>query len=133
MSEEGEKTGLITVCPPSGERSYPRLLYLAEPLAPDRGIEPLRRSGSLLAPVLVREMPNYSRQSAIDEIPAFGTLARSAFTIIGAWGRSFRTSYAIRLRHYYGFCRNALARGVHGGMAKGAGFEPAQAFTLLPV
>lgn len=65
-----------------------------------------------------------SRLSAIDEIPAFGTLARSAFTIIGAWGRSFRTSYAIRLRHYYGFCRNALARGVHGGMVYPEGFEP---------
>ena len=102
-------------------------------LAPDQGIEPLRRSGSLLAPILVREMPNYSRQSAIDEIPAFGTLARSAFTIIGAWGRSFRTSYAIRIRHYYGFCRNALACGVHGGMAKGVGFEPTQACALLLV
>ena len=99
-------------------------------LAPDRGIEPLRRSGSLLAPVLVREMPNYSRQSAIDEIPAFGTLARSAFTIIGAWGRSFRTSYAIRLLHYYGFCRNALARGVHGGMVCLVGVEPTEELLL---
>ena len=42
MSEEGEKTGLITVCPPSGERSYPRLLYLAEPLVPRGGFEPPR-------------------------------------------------------------------------------------------
>ena len=63
MSEEGEKTGLITVCPPSGKRAYPRLLYLAEPPAPDQGIEPLRRSGFLLAPVLAREMPVFFRLS----------------------------------------------------------------------
>ena len=47
MSEEGEKTGLITVCPPSGERSYPRLLYLAEPLAKRVGLEPTHPFGLL--------------------------------------------------------------------------------------
>ena len=89
---------------------------------------PSRSLGEGRTPYLVRcFITDYS------ECPAFGTIARSAFTIIGAWGRSFRTSYAIRLRHYYGFCRNALARGVHGGMVYPVGLEPTDELLLRQV
>ena len=43
LVSRGRKAEFTTVISPSGERIYPRLLYLAEPLAPGGGFEPPRR------------------------------------------------------------------------------------------